>query len=50
MHECPDCGQACCCDGEDTWFENNLDCTHCSEEIEDDEEGGDEDRLLSREG
>ena len=30
MHECPECGQACDCDGEDTWFDfpYNLDCTH----------------------
>ena len=21
MHECPECGQACDCDGEDTWHE-----------------------------
>jgi hypothetical protein len=26
MHECPECGQACDCDGEDTWFENVTDC------------------------
>ena len=28
MHSCPECGQACACDGEDTWFENYLSCEH----------------------
>ena len=30
MHECPDCAQACDCDGEDTWFDfpHNLNCSH----------------------
>lgn len=27
MHECPWCGQACDCDGEDTWLEAPIDCT-----------------------
>lgn len=27
-HECPDCGQWCTCDQEDTYFEENEDCTH----------------------
>ena len=41
MHECPDCGQACDCDGEDTW--NDYDspdaknCTHDCEEYEEDD-------------
>lgn len=26
MHECPDCGQACDCDGEDTWFDEVEEC------------------------
>ena len=26
MHECPNCGQVCDCDGEDTWFDNVDDC------------------------
>ena len=26
MHECPECGKACDCDGEDTWFENYQFC------------------------
>lgn len=29
MHECPDCGQACCCDGEDTWLESNSGSCEC---------------------
>ena len=29
MHSCPDCGQACDCDGEDTWIEENEEeCIH----------------------
>jgi hypothetical protein len=28
MHECPDCGQACDCDGEDTWWNNYDQCEH----------------------
>lgn len=28
MHECPECGQACDCDGDDTWMDTD-DCTHC---------------------
>lgn len=30
MHECPECGQACDCDGEDTWFDwpHNANCRH----------------------
>jgi hypothetical protein len=40
MHECPECGQACDCDGEDTW--NNigssdwLNCEHECEDMDDD--------------
>lgn len=26
MHECWNCGQACDCDGEDTWWDNYEDC------------------------
>lgn len=26
MHECHECGQACDCDGEDTWFDNYPGC------------------------
>jgi hypothetical protein len=29
MHSCPDCGQACDCDGEDTWIDENEEtCSH----------------------
>lgn len=31
MHECPICGQACDCDGEDIWNEDAqtiINCTH----------------------
>jgi hypothetical protein len=28
MHECPDCGQACDCDGEDIWWDNYDECEH----------------------
>lgn len=28
MHECPDCGQACYCDGDDTPLEDGEFCTH----------------------
>ena len=32
MHDCPDCGQACYCDGDDTFFEDNGECEHdCAE-------------------
>jgi len=38
MHACPDCGQACYCDGED--HENDYalldDCAHICDEIEED--------------
>jgi hypothetical protein len=37
MHDCPECGEACDCDGEDTWFENYPNCAHqCAEEDDDD--------------
>jgi hypothetical protein len=29
MHDCPNCGQACDCDGEDTWLNAPPDCTCC---------------------
>lgn len=35
MHECPFCGQACDCDGEDTWLNAPIDC-QCSCGGEDD--------------
>lgn len=35
MHECPWCGQACDCDGEDTWLNPPEDCRcPCEEDIE----------------
>jgi hypothetical protein len=36
MHECPECGQACDCDGEDVWNDYaSLDCEHDCEDEED---------------
>lgn len=26
MHECPNCGQACDCDGDDVWRDPPADC------------------------
>jgi hypothetical protein len=35
MHECPECGQVCDCDCEDTWFDEDLGCSHeCDEHDE----------------
>jgi len=28
VHECPDCGEACDCDGEDHWQSSPADCLH----------------------
>jgi hypothetical protein len=28
MHECPDCGLVCDCDGQNTWFAKVLECDH----------------------
>lgn len=36
MHECPDCGQACDCDGEDVWTDYNRNCAHICKEDDDD--------------
>lgn len=39
MHDCPWCGQACDCDGEDTWHDwpFNADCRHeCELDYDDD--------------
>lgn len=36
-HECPDCGQACYCDGDDTWMDlwaTGGDCCHTCPEDE----------------
>lgn len=39
MHECPECGQACDCDGEDTWMDYVTDCVHeCDPDYDDEEE------------
>jgi hypothetical protein len=27
-HDCPDCGDLCYCDMDDTFMEENMDCTH----------------------
>lgn len=44
MHECPECGQACDCDGEDTWNDIGssdwLNCSHECEFDDDDFDGG----------
>lgn len=37
MHDCPDCGQACDCDGEDTWIDYESD--NCIHDCDPDEEG-----------
>jgi len=42
MHECPECGQACDCDGEDTWFDNYTNCEHECDEWEEDNLGEEE--------
>lgn len=46
MHDCPDCGQACDCDGEDLWHEFDseeaMDCVHECEEFEDDDDFGED--------
>ena len=44
MHECPECGQACDCDGEDTWnsgLQIYLNCTHDCQEFDDDSDNDD---------
>jgi hypothetical protein len=46
MHECPNCGQACDCDGEDTWYDFDseevydccCDCEFSDEESDEDYE------------
>ena len=41
MHECPECGQACDCDGEDIWNDAAaLDCIHECEDDYDEERDG----------
>lgn len=38
MHECPECGQACDCLGDDTWdATESIECMHvCSDDGDDD--------------
>jgi hypothetical protein len=46
MHDCPECGMACDCDGEDTWvgWPANIDCSHdCEEEWDRDDDQFDDD-------
>jgi hypothetical protein len=44
MHECPDCGQVCCCDQDDTWNDAASDeCEHECTEYDDDDDGEDDD-------
>jgi len=45
MHECPECGQVCDCDGEDTWigWPANIECSHDCEDEWRDESDFDED-------
>jgi hypothetical protein len=38
MHECPECGMACDCDGEDHGQPAPDDCCHECEDEEDEEE------------
>lgn len=41
MHDCPECGQACDCDEEDTWIEDDEifeQCIHECEDFEDEED------------
>jgi len=38
MHNCSECGQACYCDGDDTYLEDNSGCIHeCGPEADTDE-------------
>lgn len=48
-HDCPECGEVCFCDGDDTWFDDADDCTHnCEPEEGDDDDDGHDDRELDR--
>jgi hypothetical protein len=43
MHECPECGQVCVCDCDDTWFDDLqtlLNCSHKCENFHDDDDSG----------
>lgn len=41
MHECPECGEVCDCDGEDLWYDDDMqtyiNCIHVCDYGEDDE-------------
>jgi hypothetical protein len=37
MHDCPECGMACDCDGEDTWLNAPPDCQCDCRDFDDDE-------------
>lgn len=38
MHECPNCGLACDCIGDDTWNDAEAEfCTHDCEDLDDDD-------------
>jgi hypothetical protein len=41
MHDCPNCGQACDCDGEDTWFNNYPGCLCDCEDLAIDDDDDD---------
>ncbi len=41
-HECPDCGQACYCDGDDTWIDLWATSGSCAHPCIEDEDFGDE--------
>lgn len=42
MHECPECGQACDCCGDDTWDNSEAACCEheCDDEYDEDEYDG----------
>lgn len=44
MHECPECGQVCDCDGEDTWYGwDEIEDCNCDCWLEDESENYDDD-------
>ena len=38
MHDCPECGQACDCDGEDTWNSGPWVYLHCQHDCDPEED------------
>ena len=48
MHECPECGQACDCDGEDIWNDFFQACDHDCEPMEDEDDCYPPDESLER--